>query len=194
MGCDIHVKTYLWSKVENRYIDLFEVLESHDIGSEHAEFPDIVGERHYDLFGAFGHDGRSYYPAMDCLHDGFPPFLMGSTLEKVLTETRSGYFGFVWCLLPELSKSIPRYNRALADPELYYRNDPETDQYLDYKDGLFTKEEFRKYNQNVINGLKEVRKRILKLKRAVRNSFWNRITRENLFDVEKTVFFVWFDS
>lgn len=194
MGCDIHVKTYLWSKVENRYIDLFEVLESWSIASEHTDFPDIVGDRHYDLFGAFGHSGRSYYPAMDCLYYGFPPFLRGSTLEKFLTEPRSGYFGFVWCLLPELSKSILRYNRALADPDLYYRNDPETDQYLDYKDGLFTKEEFRRYNQNVIDALKEVRKKVLKIRSAVLERFKNGETGENLFDVEKTVFLVWFDN
>ena len=108
MGCDIHVKTYLWSKVENRYIDLFEVLESWSIASEHTDFPDIVGDRHYDLFGTFGHSGRSYYPAMDCLYYGFPPFLRGSTLEKFLTEPevqpgarRSG------SLLPERSRDRP---------------------------------------------------------------------------------------
>ena len=193
MGCDIHVKTYLWSKVENRYVNLFEILESQDIGSEYTEFPDIVGGRHYDLFGAFGHNGRSYYPALKCIHPGIPQFLRGSTTELILDQT-SEYFGFVWCLLPELSRGILEYNRALADPDIYYRNDPESEPYLDYKKGHFTKDDFRKYNQNVINGLKEVRKRILKLKRAVCNHFWNRITGENLFDVEKTVFLVWFDN
>lgn len=195
MGCDIHVKTYLWSNVESRYIDMFEVLEGYDFFYERSRFEDIVGDRFYDLFGAFGCESRSNYPELDCLHYGIPEFLKGSTLQRILLQRGSGDFGFVWCILKELNGSILRYNRALGDPDLFYRNDPEDEAYLDYKEGCYTKKEFADFHKNVISGMKDIRKRI----RNIRKTFTDPYSRfvdgdECYFDVDKTVFFIWFDN
>ena len=111
MGCDIHCKTYLWSRVENRYIDAFEIMETYPIKNENV-IPDIVGDRFYDLFGAFGNTARSYYPEMACLKDGIPPFLSGSTLVKFL-ELQGGNFGYVWTFLPDIKKETLRYMKML---------------------------------------------------------------------------------
>jgi len=193
MGCDIHVKTYLWSKVENRYIDAFEFMEAYSIKTE-SIVPSIVEDRFYDLFGAFGNTVRSYYPAMKCLRYGIPPFLKGSTLVKYL-DLQGGNFGYVWTLLPELKKETLRYMRMLKDPEIYYENDEDSDPYLDYKKGLFSKKDFEKENCNVISGIREIRKKVRIIEKNLSTDWaFDKKTITSLFDAKKTVFFIWFDN
>ena len=68
MGCDIHQRTFFWSKVIRRYVGAEEVCDY----VSNYEFAD---DRYYDFFGLFGNEIRSSYPALDCLHWGLPDAL-----------------------------------------------------------------------------------------------------------------------
>lgn len=194
MGCDIFNKTYLWSRREKRYIDSYDILVRYDIEISHL-IPDIVGDRFYDLFGAFGCRSRSYYPEMSRLNYGIPPFLEGTAFGKMVSAPDTGNFGFCWIFLPDLKVSIDEYNAKLRDPELYY-SDKECEQYLDYKDGFFSKEEFEKENLHVIDGLENVRKRVVQVETDLTSetSAWRKDEIMEEVDVGKTVFFIWFNN
>ena len=68
MGCDIHFKGYLYDRNSDDYIDI-DIINK--MGLE-KPFPELVGDRYYDLFGLFGNNVRSVFPMMTGLNEGCP--------------------------------------------------------------------------------------------------------------------------
>ena len=79
MGCDIHFSVFVYSKSVEQYISINEIIGLTYLCDSYA----IVGDRYYDLFGAFGNTVRSYYPIMTTLHEGVPSHLLPKTSEHI---------------------------------------------------------------------------------------------------------------
>ncbi len=117
MGCDLHQRTFFWSKVVRRYVGSEEVCDWPE------EFQ-ISTDRYYDFFGLFGNSVRSRYPALDCLHYGLPEELP-KTAQASFEHYGQDYHTRSWCLLPELHSSMMRYVDKLKNPAKFLVDDPE---------------------------------------------------------------------
>lgn len=200
MGCDLHNKTYLWSKVENRYVDAFDLMIAYDIEKASTVW-DLVPDREYDIYSAFGRPMMNCpefgqpYPEMGRFKVGIPNLLVGTTFGKLVGSSGSGNFGYRWWLLPDLKAEIPRYVEILRDPELFFE-DKENECYLDYKAGMFTRERFEEFNRDAISGMERVLERISSIETILSSDTgsWTRDEISEAIEPEKTVFFFWFNS
>lgn len=101
MGCDIHQRTFLWSKSIRRYVGPEEVCD-------YSKMYELVSDRYYDLFGLFGNTVRSNYPALDSLHFGLPECLP-RTAKLSFKYYGNDYHTFSWILINDLKSSVDRY-------------------------------------------------------------------------------------
>lgn len=156
MGCDIHQKLFVFSKVENKMVPATSITSDGSV----RYFPEIVGDRDYNLFGLFGNSARSYYPELDCF-EGYewPDFMNGTTFMKRVDNC--DYHTRRWCKLENLRKSLCEYKERLNDPfkfKEYY--DSEDDLVLDAVEGKISKKDFANFHSDVLNSIEETINRI----------------------------------
>lgn len=173
MGCDIHQRTFFWSKIIGRYVGMEEVSDS-------ASSYEFANDRYYDFFGLFGNNVRSSYPALDCLHWGLP-----DTLPKT-AKASFKYYGYdyhthSWCLLPELRASMNRYIDKLRNPAKFLIDDPES-----FNEKLFDLSEWKSDSSYLVEYLEKI---ATQLKYLVEDRDFNKI-----IDPDKTMFVIYFDN
>ena len=173
MGCDIHQRTFLWSKTTRRYVGAGEV-------TEYTNNYDVVGDRYYDYFGLFGNTVRSCYPALDCLHFGLPDALPRTT-KASFKHYGADYHTISWCLLPELYSSMTRYLDNLKNPAKFLIDDPEN-----FQESLIELPEWKEDNSPLVA---YVDKRLLNLRWLVESRQF-----EKIIDPDKTMFLIYFDN
>lgn len=173
MGCDIHQRTFFWSKVIRRYVGAEEICDY----TSNYEFAD---GRYYDFFGLFGNDVRSIYPALDCLHWGLPDSLP-ITAKASFKHYGCDYHTISWCLLPELYASMTRYLDKLRNPGKFLIDDPEA-----FTETLFDLPEWKEDNSNLSQYVEKIAKQ---LKYLVEDRDF-----EKIIDPDKTMFLIYFDS
>ena len=183
MGCDIHLKTFIFSKTEKRMVPLDGCLTD----SRYASIPCIVGERNYDLFGLFGNDVRSNYPELDCLNEGFPEFLKDSTVlniqDNVDNHTRR------WCWIWELKKSLKEYYERLMDPRKWYEWDEDENSYAAMVlNGNIDLVKYREHHAPLALSIQEILKKIDKLERMFGSE------RNEYVDGELIMFVTWMNN
>jgi len=199
MGADIHMKTYVWSKIENKYIDAYSLCDNLDIMMREfltGSFPELVGDRHYDLFNLFGYHRGNSFKELDCLNYGIPDFVKETTFGKIL---ESGYFGFCWCGINELKKELVEYKDYDTDPEKFLDHD--SDIYLDWKEDP-NSNQMKAFISEILEESEYLNKEIDKILEKL--SFYDKIRIKDdysyesqlgeLIDVDKTIFLFWFDN
>ena len=133
MGEDIHFRAFVKSKKTGNYIN------AHDIcpwNPEYSTFNELVGGRNYDVFSLFG-SRRSDYRQLDYANYGIPDFLKGSVFDDYCLE--SGYYGFIWFKLPDLTKAVHEYFEMLRDPLRYLDQEYDSEEFeywTDIKNGI----------------------------------------------------------
>ena len=155
MGCDIHQKVFVRQRSDGKLVPATSVMSDADA----KYFPEIVGDRNYDLFGLFGNCGRSWYPEMGCFELKIP--------EEVRTSSIVGYIGDSefhtrrWCGIGNLRKSLSKYRKALVNPEEWKRQfDDEDDFVLDAIEKKSCRKKFVKCHENLVTAIDGVRKAI----------------------------------
>lgn len=173
MGCDIHQRTFLWSKTIRRYVGTEEVC---DYGSEY----DIAEDRYYDYFGLFGNNIRSSYPPLDEINWGLPDFLP-KTAKASFKHYGMDYHTFSWFLLPNLCRSMQRYIDKLKNPGKFIIDDPES---IDAK--FFDLPEWKEDTTQLIS---YIQKKVDHLKWIVEDRNF-----EKIIDPDKTLILIYFDN
>lgn len=177
MGCDIHQSIFVWSLVTNSYVSIGELIE----GSWMAENYSIVGNRYYDLFGAFGNTMRSSYPMMTTLHEGIPKHLLPKTtiacLDKILD-----YHTFTWATLLELKHGISQYIEKLDDPPKFLLDDPEN-----FSEDMLEFPEWNEMNTNLKDAFTKMRIHLGAVEEYLQ-------TLKVIVDPSKTLFMFYFDN
>lgn len=173
MGCDIHQRTFFWSKIIRRYVGAEEICD-------YTSNYDFAKDRYYDFFGLFGNDVRSNYPALDCLHWGLPDELP-RTAKASFKHYGCDYHTISWCLLPELCASMTRYLEKLRNPAKFLVDDPEN-----FSEGLFELQEWKEDNSRLTKYIEE---KIRQLKYLVEDRDF-----EEIIDPDKTMFLIYFDN
>lgn len=173
MGCDIHQRTFFWSKSIKRYVGAEEVCD-------YASNYDVAGDRYYDYFGLFGNTVRSSYPALDCLHFGLPDTLP-RTAKASFKHYGVDYHTISWCLLPELYASMVRYLDKLRNPSKFLLDDPEA-----FSEALFDLPEWKEDNSGLARHVENIVKH---LKYLVEDRDF-----EKIIDPDKTMFVIYFDN
>lgn len=155
MGCDIHQKLFIWSRIENKMVPASSVLE--DGCMEHM--PIIVDERDYNLFGLFGNSCRSNYSELDCLEScGFPDYVSDSTVFGLAEKD-----GHTWrlCFLDKLGNSLLEYKERLCDPRKYREYyDDEIDWVTDAIEGRVSPVEYVGRHRDVLDSIELTIKRV----------------------------------
>lgn len=175
MGCDIHQRTFLWSKSIRHYVGVGEVT------SYSSEY-DIVGDRYYDLFGLFGNEVRSNYPPLDCLNFGIPNDLLPRTARLSFKHYSTDYHTFSWALLPNLYGSVKRYIEKLKDPAKFVLDDPES-----VNVALFDLPEWKEDTSRLLNAVEKISRSLGWL--AEDEDRYSKI-----IDNSKTMFMFYFDN
>ena len=173
MGCDIHQRTFFWSKVIRRYVGAEEVCD-------YTSNYDFADDRYYDFFGLFGNDVRSSYPALDCLHWGLPDALP-RTAKASFKHYGCDYHTFSWSLLPELYASMNRYLDKLRNPAKFLLDDPET-----FNEKMFDLPEWKEDNSNLAAYVEKI---VNQFKYLVADRDF-----EKIIDPDKTMFVIYFDN
>lgn len=183
MGCDIHVKTFVYSKVEKKMVPAMSVFE------DSKYFPQIVEDRDYDLFGLFGNSCRSWYPELDCfeIENDFPSFMKKTTLYKRINI--GDYHTRRWCYADKLEASLKEYKENLLDPEKWLKRygDNNDDFLLDIAQKKVSAKKWKESNQCLIASIDEVLKKIEDVKMWIGDY-------SDILDPEKIVFVTWMDS
>lgn len=115
MGEDIHISTYVKSKVENKYINAMNLTTC----PQYFEFKPFFEGRYYDLFALFGSQ-RSDMKPLEGANYGIPDFV-NPTYRKHLEDMH--YYGFIWFNIVDLKNSIEKYLHELTDVMLYFDGD-----------------------------------------------------------------------
>jgi len=154
MGCDIHVQTYVYSKVEKKIVPVISVLED-------TYLPDpIVGDRDYNLFGFFGNSFRSWYPESEVLNDGWPEFMKGTTSLAINDNEDSHTVR--WVGITELKRGIEDYLERLKDSKKYIEFYNDNNSFVqDIKSGDSSEEEWEQAHEAMISSLKNLQKNVL---------------------------------
>ena len=173
MGCDIHQRTFFWSKVIRRYVGAEEICDY----TSNYEFAD---DRYYDFFGLFGNSVRSRYPALDCLHLGIPDTLP-RTAKASFKHYGCDYHTISWCLLPELYSSMARYLDKLRNPGKFLIDDPEA-----FTETVFDLPEWKEDNTYLAQYLEKI---VNQLKNLIEDRDF-----EKIIDPDKTMFLIYFDN
>lgn len=180
MGCDIHVKSFVYSNVEKKMVPLNGAFPDSDY------FPVILGSRDYDLFGLFGNSFRSHYPELECLHDGYPKFMEEMTVYKMADCV--DYHTRRWCNADELKNELLEYKDRLLDPKKWndhYKDD--SDFVLDAIEGKISLETYQKSHEYLIASIDTLVTEIDRVKSWVDDY-------SNLLDESKIVFVTWMDN
>ena len=179
MGCDIHLKTFIFSKVENRMVPVS------DVGSDLTTFTTIVGDRNYDLFGLFGNNVRSWYPELECLKYGYPDCISKTMLAWM---NSSDYHTRRYCMAEDLITSLNNYKERLLDPKKFMEYYDVTDDFIvDVVEGKIPLENYKTYHKNIIESIDAVLTKIKRLK----DDFWGM---EDIVDTSKIMFVTWMDN
>lgn len=173
MGCDIHQRTFFWSKINKKYVGTEEICD-------HASTYDIVGDRYYDYFGLFGNSIRSEYPALDCLNFGLPDALP-KTAKASFEYYGSDYHTISWSILPELYASMNRYLDKLKNPAKFLLDNPES-----FQEKFFDLPEWQDCNSNLTKYLED---KIKTLKWLIEDRDF-----EKIIDPDKTMILIYFDN
>ena len=172
MGCDIHQKTFLWSRSTRRYVAAEEVCEYFNYK--------IVGDRYYDLFGLFGNTIRSAYPALDNLNYGLPNSLP-RTAKLSFKYYGQDYHTISWILLPDLYASITRYVEKLKAPARFLLEDPEN-----FTESVFNLPEWKDETSSLLQTVEHIQS---SLKWLIENRDYDKV-----IDPDKTMFLIYFDN
>lgn len=173
MGCDIHQRTFLWSRSIRRYVAVGEVCDY----SEHYE---IVGDRYYDLFGLFGDNVRSMYPPLDNLNYGLPASLP-RTAKLSFKHYGQDYHTISWILLPDLYASISRYIEKLKNPARFLVEDPDS-----FTETMFDLPEWKEGTSFLLQAVEKIQK---SLKWIIDDRDYDKVV-----DPDKTMFLIYFDN
>lgn len=192
MGCDMHQKTMVWSKVQRKYVDCHEI---EDYGNEW--FPELFDGRYYDFFavigGVRGHRFQLYSET------GMPEF-MSKTFKKAYQEI--GYHSVVSFTLPELEEKLvvlvkhlkglkEKYERLKKKyPKKYYDHWGDDWDFDKCDDDPY--DEYWMWDEDDIHLLATIEDVLKKLK--VYHFDYPDDWMNNLIDPEKTVFVFYFDS
>ncbi len=114
MGQDIHSVIYVWSKIENKYVNAMET-DSID----YTRYKPIFDGRNYDFFSLFG-SKRSNYPELDRLKYGIPDFV-SPTMRKFLED--SDWHTITWIIASDLKASLIAYKNKLKNPANFILED-----------------------------------------------------------------------
>lgn len=180
MGCDIHLKTYFWSKVENKMVPAMGALE------DSHYFPLIVNDRDYDLFGFFGNTVRSWYHESEVLNKGWPDFMKGTTELALFDDI--DHHTIRWCELKKLKKGIEDYKARLLDPKLFKEfYDDENDFVQDAVEGKIPIEKYRNAHSSMVASLNDLMNKVVEVEQWCYDY-------SDVFDTEKIVFVTWMDN
>lgn len=183
MGCDIHLKTFVFSKVENKFVPASGICED----CVYSKFPAIVGDRNYNLFGLFGNSVRSYYPELDCFEfDDCPEEIKNTAIYKYSKDI--DFHTHRWCYANKLVKSLGEYVERLLDPQKwrdYY--DDEDDFIQDVIDGKVSKKKYQELHLGVITSIYDLTEKIIDVKDHLS-------TYSEYIDIDKIIFLTWMDN
>ena len=177
MGCDIHFSVFVYSKSVEQYISINEIIGLTYLCDSYA----IVGDRYYDLFGAFGNTVRSYYPIMTTLHEGVPSHLLPKTTTLSIHKD-CDYHTYTWATLDELKVGVCQYIDKLDNPSRFLLDDPEN-----FSENMFGFPEWKEPNTNL-------KKTFVKIQNTL-NCIENDLRLyDDLIDPSKTIFLFYFDN
>ena len=113
MGQDIHNKNFIYSNVEQCYIDGLSLTTY----PEYSPFGPMYIGRDYNLFSIFG-SSRSDLPQLKYANYGIPEFLP-KTYKQYL-ENNNDYHSFIWWKISDFKKALLEYIELLSDPKKFY--------------------------------------------------------------------------
>lgn len=177
MGCDIHFSMFVYSKVVEQYVSIDEIIGLSFIFTDYA----IVGNRYYDLFGAFGNSARSSYPMMTTLHEGIPEHLLPKTTSASI-QMFCDYHTFTWATLKELKEGVCQYIDKLDNPSKFLLDDPEN-----FSENMFEFPEWNISNTNLKKAFVEIKTKLDYIDTDLR-------LYHDLIDPSMTLFLFYFDS
>ena len=175
MGCDIHQRTFVLSKVTKKYVALGEI-------EDYSGNFKIVGDRYYDLFGLFGNTTRSNYPAMDCLNFGIPDELLPRTARASFKHYGIDYHTHSWAFLEDLVPGLAKYLDLLKNPGKFIVNYPEC-----FSEKWFELPEWKDDTTSLIGTVEKMHN---SLKWILEDSDYY----SKIIDVRKTLFLFYFDN
>ena len=166
MGCDIHCKTYVRDARTGRMVSIGEMFE------DGGALDSVVGDRDYDLFGAFGNSVRSWYPEFDCLKEGLPEFMSGTIAGKLAMDR--DYHTRRHCTFADLKAEIPMYVERLKDPKKWVEKYGEGDDFYDSAaEGEISAEDYVGTHRYMIDSLENLLVRIRDFEDSLRGYFDN---------------------
>lgn len=188
MGCDIHLKTFIYSKVEKKYVPMSAVLEDCEYSDslfrpKRRFIPVIDGGRFYDFFGLMGNKFRSWYPELDCFEgNDFPEWMKDMTIYQLIDC--GDYHTRRWCYADKFVRALSEYRDALTDPDKWRKlqgSDNDNDElHLSPRTFLNANKFLIKYIDDVIQRVKYIKSGMEELNYVV--------------NPEKIVFVTWMDS
>ena len=155
MGCDIHQKVFVRQRSDGKLVPATSIMSDADA----KYFPEIVGDRNYDLFGLFGNCARSWYPEMGCFELKIPEEVRASSIGGYIDEP--DFHTRRWCGIGNLRKSLSKYRKALVDPEEWKRQfDDDDDFVLDAIEKKSCRKKFVKCHEDLVAAIDNVQKAI----------------------------------
>lgn len=177
MGCDIHFSMFVYSKAVKQFISINEIIGLSCLCDTYA----IVGNRYYDLFGAFGNSARSSYPMMTTLHEGVPSHLLPkTTILSIQKDT--DYHTYTWATLEELREGVCQYIDKLDNPSRFLLDDPEN-----FSENMFEFPEWNISNTNLKDAFDKIKLKLNYIEGDL-------CLYADLIDPSKTIFLFYFDS
>lgn len=174
MGCDIHQRTFVWSRSVKHYVAVGELSDVDD-----TDFR-LVRDRYYDLFGLFGNTVRSCYPALDNLNFGLPDSLP-KTAKMSFKHYGTDFHTISWILLPDLYASLTKYVDKLKNPAKFLVDNPES-----FTESMFELPEWKDDTTTLISIVSLMLENV---KYLVQDRDF-----EKIIDPDKTMFLFYFDN
>jgi len=174
MGEDIHFKSAVYSKVENKYMTPCQACGD----DSYSIIKPLFDGRSYDFFSIFG-SHRGNYPEMQGLNYGIPDEIRKDmpTFAKYLDD--SSFYGYCWITKANLEIELKAYIDKLKNPGMFLVDD-------EVDESIFTLPEWKDETTAMITTITDIIKYLSEMN-------YYKEDYGDLLDFDKTIFLIYFD-